>query len=351
MVIFSFLVDAGFFEEMMIYQQNPRDLAVWAEEITYTVVLMGVGTTLLILFDRYVLRILLAERKSSQELELARASLEEYSQTLEVKVSQRTSELAQAYEIVEQSRRKMERELAMAGKIQACFMSQELPHIIGWQRAGKIIPARETSGDFYCLASFGNQRYGILIADVVDKGIGAALLMTFCWGLFQTFASQHPDRPDWIARKLNLGLCRDTHTTLFVTLFYGLLDTRTQSMKYINAGHNPPLLFCQSKGIVQALENTGVPLGIFPAQTWGMEQVNFLPGDCLLLYTDGVTDAENLAHDHFGRLRLTELVSANLDKPASEIQEAIITQVNIFTENQEPFDDLTVLVLQREKSS
>jgi serine phosphatase RsbU (regulator of sigma subunit) len=351
MLIFSFLVDAGFFQEVMIYQQNPRDLGVWVEEITYSAVLMGIATALVILFHRYVLRILLAERKTSQKLEQARAILEEYNQTLEEKVSQRTSELAQAYKVVEQSRQRMERELAMAGKIQACFMSQELPHISGWQCTGLFVPARETTGDFYYLAPCGNQRYGILIADVVDKGIGAALLMSFCWGLVHTFTSQHPDRPDWIARKLHQGLYHDTHAGQFVTLFYGLLDTSTHEMEYINAGHNPPLLFCRSKRSVQMLKRTGLPLGIFPTQSWNTECAHFSPGDCLLLYTDGVTDAENPAHEQFGSPRLIELVSANLEKPAIEIQDTIIRSLNNFTEKREPFDDLTLLVLQREISA
>jgi serine phosphatase RsbU (regulator of sigma subunit) len=347
MIVFSFLADAGLLQDMMIYQQNPSTLEIWSVEITYSVVLMIVATALVTLFHRYILKILLAERRTSHELEIARANLEEYSQTLEQKVSQRTSELAQAYEIVEQSRRRMERELAMAGKIQSCFMSQKLPDISGWQCAGRFIPARETTGDFYYLAPFGNQRYGILIADVVDKGIGAALLMSFCWGLVHTFTSQHPDRPDWIARKLNLGLCRDTHAEQFVTLFYGLLDTGAQEMKYINAGHNPPLHFCQSKGSVQELKHTGVPLGIFPTQTWSVGHINLSPGDSLVLYTDGVTEAENPDHELFGCPRLIELVAANLEKPANEIQETILNAVNLFTGRQEPLDDLTLLVLQR----
>ena len=166
--------------------------------------------------------------------------------------------------------------------------------------------------------------------------------------MLQTFAHQHPDRPDWIARKLNQGLCRDTHATQFVTLFYGLLNTQTQVMDYINAGHNPPLIFCRSQASVHVLGHTGVPLGLFPTQSWGMDHIQFNPGDCLVLYTDGVTDAENSAHEHFGQHRLIEAIRANLEKPAAEIQDSLIEQINQFTESREPFDDLTLLVLQRD---
>jgi sigma-B regulation protein RsbU (phosphoserine phosphatase) len=124
-----------------------------------------------------------------------------------------------------------------------------------------------------------------------------------------------------------------------------------QEMEYINAGHNPPLLFSRSLRSVQMLERTGLPLGIFPTQTWSTKCVHFSPGDCLLLYTDGVTDAENPAHEQFGSPRLIELVSANLEKPAIQIQETIIKSLNNFTEKKGPFDDLTLLVLQREFSA
>jgi len=349
MVAFSFIVDAGYLQNFLIYQQNPVDLASWAEEIAYSVVLMGVGTSLLILFNRYLLKMLAAERQASQELEHAHARLEEYSQTLERKVDQRTAELAQAYQVVEQSNQRMEQELVLAGNIQASFMSSELPQIAGWQRAASLIPARQTSGDFYDIYPLGKDRYAILVADVVDKGVGAALFMALCWALVHTYASQHPDRPDLVVQKVNQRLIKDTHSRQFVTLFYGVLDARNCEMFYCNAGHNPPYLFTPGETVsVQSLGHTGSPLGIFQGKSWKTGTTCFQPGDLLVLYTDGVTEAENARHEFFGCDRLVGVVRENLGKSARELHELVIRDLCEFAGDLSHCDDITLMVLARE---
>lgn len=346
MVAFSFIMDAGYLREWLIYQQNPVDLASWAEEIAYSAVLMGIGTSLLILFDRHLLRMLVAERQASRELEHAHARLEGYSQTLEQKVSERTSELALALQVVEQANHRMERELDLAGSIQASFMSNDLPQIAGWQRAASLIPARQTYGDFYDIYPLGKGRYGILVADVVDKGVGAALFMALCWALVHTYASQHPDRPDLVVQKVNHRLLRDTHTGQFVTLFYGVLDASKCSMSYCNAGHNPPYLFSSGESpSVKSLEHTGVPLGIFKGISWKINTTCFHPGDLLVLYTDGVTEAENAYHELFGGDRLVRVIGENLGKNAQEVHEAVIGDICEFAGGLSHCDDITLMVL------
>ena len=348
MLAFAFIADAGFLQGTLIYQQNPVDLASWVQEIAYTSVLIGVGTSLLILFNRYLLRMLAVERQTSQDLEHARARLEEYSQTLEDKVGQRTAELAQALEVVEQDRQRMEKELALAGSIQASFMSRELPQVSGWEWAASLIPARQTSGDFYDICPLSKDRYGILVADVVDKGVGAALFMALCWALVHTYASQHPDRPDLVVQKVNQRLFRDTHTGQFVTLFYGVLDARKGVMSYCNAGHNPPYLFGSGPASsVQSMERTGVPLGIFQEVSWKTCTTRFSPGDLLVLYTDGVTEAENGHHQFFGSNRLVSVVTENLRRSPQDIREAIIREVSEFAGGQSQGDDITLMVVAR----
>jgi serine phosphatase RsbU (regulator of sigma subunit) len=352
MVAFSLLAEAGILEPWLIYQQNPVDLASWAEEITYTAVLMGVSTYLLLLFHHRLLRLLGAERQATEALAQAHDRLEEYSQTLAEKVRERTAELAEAYETVEQANRRMEQELDLAGRIQAGFMASELPPIAGWQGAASLIPARQTSGDFYDIYPLGEGRYGILIADVVDKGVGAALCMAFCWALVHSYARQHPDRPDLVMQKVNQRLFSDTHSGQFVTLFYGVLDARKNMMNYCNAGHNPPYLFSTGGATpVQSLGRTGLPLGILPEMEWTSSHAHFLPGDRLVLYTDGVTEAENGCQDFFGSERLIEVVRGSVGKSAEEIHETVIRGLGEFAGTLSVSDDITLMVLACERAS
>jgi sigma-B regulation protein RsbU (phosphoserine phosphatase) len=240
----------------------------------------------------------------------------------------------------------MEQELALAGSIQTGFMATELPRITGWQRAASLIPARETAGDFYDIYPLGKGRYGILVADVVDKGVGAALIMAFCWALVHTYASRHPERPDLVMQKVDHRLFRDTHSGQFVTLFYGVLDTSKNLMCYCNAGHNPPYLFSTSETLsVQSLERTGVPLGISKGMSWKISSVQFQPGDLLVLYTDGVTEAENPCHEFFGSKRLIAMVKENLGKSAQDIHETIIRGLCEFVGSLSQCDDITLMVL------
>ncbi len=342
MVAFSFIAEAGILNTWLIYQENPVDLASWVEEITYTAVLMGVSASLLLLFNRRLLKMLVAERQAAQALEQAQARLEEYNRTLEEKVSQRTAELAQANQ-------RMEQELALAGSIQTGFMASELPQIAGWQQAASLIPARQTSGDFYDIYPLGKGRYGILVADVVDKGVGAALIMAFCWALVHTYASRHPDRPDLVMQKVDHRLLSDTHSGQFVTLFYGVLDTRNNMLHYCNAGHNPPYLFSAgTTPSVQSLGRTGVPLGATEGMSWKVSSVRFRPGDLLVLYTDGVTEAENDRHEFFGSDRLIATVKENVGKSAQEIHERVIRGLCEFAGSLSPCDDITLMVLARE---
>jgi serine phosphatase RsbU (regulator of sigma subunit) len=339
MVAFSFMAAAGILNNWLIYQENPVDMASWVEEITYTAVLMGVSTSLLLLFNRRLIKMLLSERQTAQALEQAHARLEEYNQTLAEKVSQRTAELAQA-------NKRMEQELNLAGKIQASFMTSERPQIAGWGRAAGLIPARQTSGDFYDIYPLGKGRFGILIADVVDKGVGAALIMAFCWALIHTYATRYPDRPDLVMQKVNRRLFQDTHSEQFVTLFYGVLDTRKNIMSYCNAGHNPPYLLSTGETLsVESLKFTGEPLGISEEKLWTIGSACFQPGDLLVLYTDGVTEAENACHEFFGSERLIHLVRENMRKSPQEIHERVIGELCEFAGSLSECDDITLMIL------
>jgi sigma-B regulation protein RsbU (phosphoserine phosphatase) len=243
---------------------------------------------------------------------------------------------------------KVARELVMAGQIQASFLPSELPDVAGWQLAATLEPARETAGDFYDFIPLPNERLGIVIADVTDKGMGAALYMALCRTLIRTYAAEYHDRPDLVFSASSRRILTDARADLFVTVFYGILDPATGTLTYCNAGHNPPyLLSAQDRDTVQVLHRTGMPLGVVEDATWEQGAVQLAPGDVLVLYTDGVTDAEDGQGSSFSQERLLETVQANLGRSAQDIQDALITEVREFVSDAPQFDDITLMVVVR----
>jgi serine phosphatase RsbU (regulator of sigma subunit) len=237
-------------------------------------------------------------------------------------------------------------ELALAWRIQQSFLPPSLPEIDGWEVTAVLKPARETCGDFYDLIPLPNGRYGLLVADVADKGMAAALYMALSRTLIRTFAVQYDSRPDLVLQAANERILQDTHSDQFVTLFYGILAPQAGMLTYSNAGHNPPYLLSPD-GQRQALTNTGIPLGIFPHTTWGQVTVPIEPGGLLLLYTDGVTEAHNQALATFGQDRLLALLQANRSQTAVVIQQTILQALADFTGAAPQFDDVAIMALRR----
>jgi serine phosphatase RsbU (regulator of sigma subunit) len=244
---------------------------------------------------------------------------------------------------------KMERELALAGEIQASFLPRELGNIPGWQLAVTLKPSRETSGDFYDVNLLPNGRLEILVADVVDKGAGAALYMALSWTLLRTYAVEYPTQPELVLGAVNRRILADTHTDQFVTVFYSILDPVTGTLMYSNAGHCPPYLISAQHGQdVQELVRTGVPLGILEDRVWGREAVQLAPGDALVLYTDGITEAQNEQGVFYGEDRLLESAKASLGCPAEGIRDAIVADVHRFVGDAPQFDDIALAVVVRD---
>lgn len=247
---------------------------------------------------------------------------------------------------------KVEQELALAGQVQASFLLADLPSIPGWQISARLDPARETSGDFYDVFSLSNGRLGIIIADVADKGMGAALYMAKSSTLIRTYAARYETHPNLVFENVNHRLLTDTRANLFVTVFYGILDPFTGTLTYSNAGHNPPYHFCvQTCGEVEALHRTGMPLGILNDTTWEKKSIQLHPGDVLVLYTDGITEAQNSQEIFFDERRLLMAVQTSLDRSAYDIQDSIIATVHEFVKAAPQFDDITLMVLVRESTS
>ena len=240
------------------------------------------------------------------------------------------------------------RELALAGQIQANFLPDTVPDVPGWQLAAMLRPARETSGDFYDFIPLPKGRLGILIADVADKGMGAALFMALSRTLIRTYAVEYDTHPELTLGAANRRILADTHAGLFVTVFYGVLDPTSGELTYSNAGHNPPcLLNARDGNTVQELDRTGVPLGILDGGTWQQRVVHLAPGDVLLMYTDGITEAQNAQEAFFDEERLLEIVRGALGRSAQDIQDEVMAQVGAFVGDAPQSDDITLMVVVR----
>jgi len=249
---------------------------------------------------------------------------------------------------LQDANRKFEQELALAGQIQASFLPDDLPDVPGWQLTATLKPARETSGDFYDLIPLPNGRLGIVIADVADKGAGAALYMALSCTLVRTYAADYPTQAEHVLSAANRRIMMDARTSMFVTIFYGILDPHTGMLTYCNAGHLPPYLLSASGGdAVQALRRTGPPLGILEDVIWEQGTAQFALGDALVLYTDGVTDAEDEKGVFFGGERLLAVVEANRGRSAQEMQAALLTGVDEFVGDAPQFDDIALMVIVR----
>jgi serine phosphatase RsbU (regulator of sigma subunit) len=237
-------------------------------------------------------------------------------------------------------------ELILAGRMQASLLPEVPPSRPGWGIAAAWRPALETSGDFYDFLEFPNGRIGLVLADVTDKGMGAALYMALSRTLLRTYSVEYPEDPAMVLQAANQRMLADTQGGLFVTLFYGLLDPDTGVLTYCNAGHNPPYhIKAQDEAPPTALATTGIPLGMSLEATWEIGTLHLEPGDSLLLYTDGVVDANNQAQESFGGERLLEIAVSLKHRSAQDVLEAILSGVRTFTGNEKQFDDLTLVLI------
>lgn len=258
-------------------------------------------------------------------------------------------------ELYEQSLayQRVSQELALAGKIQASFLPDELPALPGWEVAVALRPARETSGDYFDLIPLGDGKVGILIADVADKGVGAALYMALSRTLIRTYAiefDENEPQPEVVFFAANGRILKDAHADLFVTAFFGILDPETGLLTYCNAGHNPPyLLRCTGEDPVEALGSTGMPIGVEEEALWERAQVVIGPGDVLVLYTDGIPDAMNGDGEFLGDEALQEVIKNNRGLSTQQIQDLILQKVQSFVDGASQFDDITLMVLGRDK--
>ncbi len=266
----------------------------------------------------------------------------------------------------ETARRLAERDLDIGRRIQTSFLPAEQPQPPGWQMAAHFKPARQVAGDFYDIFELGHGRYlAVVVADVCDKGVGAALFMALIRSLIRAFAIQ--DFNAACSRHDASGACTDnailntirqtndylavTHgdTGMFATLFLGILAPESGRLRFVNCGHEPPWIIGDGQDLKQLMP-TGPALGMMPDSPFTVGDFVFATGETFLAFTDGLTESESSTGDPFGRQRLEALVrkgGSDIHRMLEEITQALARH----TSGQTPFDDITIVALRREASA
>jgi serine phosphatase RsbU (regulator of sigma subunit)/anti-sigma regulatory factor (Ser/Thr protein kinase) len=253
----------------------------------------------------------------------------------------RVAQLVREQQAAIRTHERIEQELRVARVIQHTLLPKELPALPGWQVAAYYQPARAVGGDFYDFLYFEDGRLGIVIGDVTDKGVPAALVMATTRSILRS-AAQAQVTPGKALEQANDQLCPDIPPKMFVTCLYAILDPTTGRLQYANAGHDLP--YRHQQGSVTELRATGMPLGLLPGMTYEEKETVLAPGERVLFYSDGLVEAHNPTREMFGFPRLMGLL-AEQDGTADEI-DFLLKQLADFTgPDWEQEDDVTLVTL------
>ncbi len=233
--------------------------------------------------------------------------------------------------------------MRVARLIQQTLLPKDLPALPGWQLAAYYQPARAVGGDFYDFLSFEDGRLGIVIGDVTDKGVPAALLMATTRSILRSVA-QTEASPGKVLEQTNNLLIPDMPAKMFVTCLYAILDTSTGWLRYANAGQDQP--YQRHAGGVSELWATGMPLGLMPDMHYEEKETILAQGESVLFYSDGLVEAHNPGHEMFGFPRLQALLGEHPDNVT--IIDLLLNELAAFTGPRwEQEDDVTLVTLQR----
>ena len=233
-------------------------------------------------------------------------------------------------------------QLAVARTIQQGLLPRQLPKTDYFELKAVTMPCLTVGGDYYDVIPLPGGRYGITVADVSGKGLPAAMMAVTLQGVFSGFASVDPGLEDLFS-KVNGFLCERTPMDMYATVFYGVLD-RSGLLNFVNAGHVPPLII-RATGQVEPLDFANFPLGMFPGIEFEVRSAQLEPGDQVFIFSDGVTEAQNAAHDFFGDERLTALLEKCGAQPGHSLCSMVVGAVRQFVGEAPPADDLTVTAL------
>ncbi len=241
-------------------------------------------------------------------------------------------------------RERIERDLQLAQGIMDSLIPDTFPQFEGVSMAARIVPARQIGGDFYEAIKLDEDHLGLFICDVSGKSIAAALFVAVARGLILA-ETERTRSPRTALLRIHRLLLRAAEATSFITMFYGVLDRKAGTLRYARAGHEPPILLRGDTSATQILNAPGTLLGILPEVSLEEEEVPLEPGDLLVLYTDGLTEAANPEGDFFGRSRLEKLIASANRLTLEALCQNIIDSAISFQGSAEHHDDMAVLAV------
>jgi serine phosphatase RsbU (regulator of sigma subunit) len=245
----------------------------------------------------------------------------------------------------EQAEKLMRRDLTQAAEIQKGMLPDEAPSVPGADLAGFNAACRTVGGDYYDFFTYPDGRVGLALGDVSGKGMPASLMMMALQARVQVLAEEPKDLGAFMMR-LNKATCAKCPSNRFITFFFCVLDTVKGELRFANAGHNPPIII-RASGEAQMLEGGGPVLGILSVAPYSEQGERLNRGDMLVLYSDGVTEANNPEYDEFDEERFIEVLKRHRDAPASAIVEAVTKALAEFTAGAPQADDITLVVAKR----
>lgn len=343
--VLGFLGTGGYFGEMALIDEGQR-----AATVTTLI-----ETDLLEITKEHFDQVFLSSPAMARNiLETLIRTVRETDQRAIEDLEAQNVELAQAYADLEAAqadkiaRAALEAQLEVAGRAQRSLLPTELPYVPGFQFAAQFEPARHVGGDFYDIRLLDSGEVSMLIADVSDKGPHAALFMAVARTLFLT-EGNHYREPLAVINAVHSGLVLASNYDMFVTALYGVLDPQTGIFRYVRAGHDEPL-FIHRDGEAELLGGKGRFLGLWsePAPHFEERQIQFQSGDCLILYSDGVTDMRNGEGVGYGRDNVMAFVRSIRQYGAERIAQSIYHVVQQHRGEAEAFDDFTLLVIRAE---
>jgi sigma-B regulation protein RsbU (phosphoserine phosphatase) len=257
------------------------------------------------------------------------------------RLEQRNVELEQTVERGTAQIALQEQEFERGREIQQSLLPKDIPQLAGFEVAGAWKPARSVSGDYYDVLRLDDHRLGICIADVVGKGVSAALLMANVQAAVRAFASDS-ESPARVCSKVNILLHENIATGKYVTFLYGILDGKARTFQYCNAGHLYPILI--TRGFVQTPDSGGAVLGVFPGWNYEDSTIELKAGDRLLLFTDGITEASDATGKEYEETNIAAFAVAHATLPAKDLNSRLLAHVTAFC-NGHFRDDATLLVI------
>jgi serine phosphatase RsbU (regulator of sigma subunit) len=252
---------------------------------------------------------------------------------------------------IELAKERLEKELEIARQVQQNLFPRELPASPGWEFAAICRPARQVGGDYYDLFEISRDEIAFALGDVCGKGLGPALLMSNVQAMIRSGLRQSATDISDLTRDLNEHLLSSTSSDMFITLFVGVLNTKSGRLRYVNGGHNPPMVLTASGQEPVTLRKGGPLVGIIPGVHFEQGEALLEPGCLLVLFSDGITEAASESGDMFGEERLVEALKESRSLPASAVLAHVIEAVDRFAGKSEQADDMSVVVIRHHAAS